>query len=128
MLKDAVPPIEFEHAEPILRVRDMARSVRYYTEVLGFTNAAWGSDEFTRVCRGDAGIYLAAGDPGSSGALVWIGVSDVPALFEEYTARGATIPQPPLNFSWACEMEVLDPDGHILRFGSEPLATAAQAG
>jgi predicted enzyme related to lactoylglutathione lyase len=122
-----IPPIEFEHAEPILRVKDMARSVRYYTEVLGFTNAAWGGDEFTRVTRGGAGIYLASGDPGSEGSWVWIGVSDVPALFEEYTARGATIPQPPLNFSWACEMEVLDPDGHVLRFGSEPLATAAQA-
>ena len=117
--------ILFEHAEPILRVRDMARSVRYYTDVLGFTNAVWGSDEFTRVTRGDAGIYLAAGDPGPEGA---IGVSDVAALFEELTVRGATIPQPPLNFSWACEMEVLDPDGHTLRFGSEPLATAAQAG
>jgi predicted enzyme related to lactoylglutathione lyase len=122
------PTIAFEHAEPILRVRDMSRSVAYYTEVLGFTNAAWGGAEFTRVSRGDAGIYLAAGDPGSEGSWVWIGVSDVTALFEEFMARGANIPQPPLTFSWACEMEVLDPDGHTLRFGSEPLATAAQAG
>ena len=27
----------------------------------------------------------------------------------------------PRNFSWAYEMKVGDPDGHVLRFGSEPL-------
>jgi hypothetical protein len=24
------------------------------------------------------------------------------------------------NFPWACEMRVGDPDGHVLRFGSDP--------
>ena len=27
---------------------------------------------------------------------------------------------PPENYPWACEMKVGDPDGHVLRFGSEP--------
>jgi uncharacterized glyoxalase superfamily protein PhnB len=51
---------------------------------------------------------------------VWIGVGDVEALYEEYTGRGATILHAPENFPWACEMKVGDPDGHVLRFGSEP--------
>jgi hypothetical protein len=38
----------FEHAEPILRVADMTRSLRYYVDVLGFVNAR-GGDNFTRV-------------------------------------------------------------------------------
>jgi predicted enzyme related to lactoylglutathione lyase len=110
----------FECANPILRVADMARSVRYYVEMLGFSNAEWGSGDFTCVTRDNAGIYLSAGDQGHPGTWVWIGVGDVEALYEEYTGRGATILHAPENFPWACEMKVGDPDGHVLRFGSEP--------
>jgi hypothetical protein len=40
-------------------------------------------------------------------------------LYEEYTAKGATILHPPENYAWALEMRVGDPDGHVLRFGSD---------
>ena len=36
------------------------------------------------------------------------------------TPRGAPIRLPPTNFSWALEIQVEDPDGNVLRFGSEP--------
>jgi catechol 2,3-dioxygenase-like lactoylglutathione lyase family enzyme len=111
---------KFECANPILSVADMARSVRYYVDVLGFTNAEWGGDDFTFVTRDKAGIYLCEGDQGQSGTWAWIGVGDVDALYEEYKARGATILHPPENHAWACEMKVGDPDGHVLRFGSDP--------
>jgi len=110
----------FEGAEPILRVSDMVRSVRYYVEVLGFKNAEWGNEHFTAVARDNAGIYLCRGQQGQPGTWAWIGVSDVAALFEEYRARGADIRLPPTNYSWAFEMQVRDPDGHVLRFGSDP--------
>ena len=35
--------------------------------------------------------------------------------------KGATILHPPENFSWALEMKIRDHDGHVLRFGSDPL-------
>jgi catechol 2,3-dioxygenase-like lactoylglutathione lyase family enzyme len=35
--------VHFEHANPILRVADMGRALRYYTEVLGFANADWAA-------------------------------------------------------------------------------------
>ncbi len=110
----------FECANPILRVADMARSVRYYVDVLGFRNAEWGTDDFTCVSRDAAGIYLCRGAQGQPGTWVWIGVEDVESLFGEYRARGAVICHPPQNYSWAYEMRVEDPDGHVLRFGSEP--------
>lgn len=112
----------FEHAEPILSVADMARSLHYYVDVLGFTNAEWGGDDFTHVSRDGAGIYLCQGDQGQPGTWVWIGVEDVASLHQEYTASGAKIIDGPANFPWAYEMKVQDPDGHILRFGSEPLS------
>ncbi|MGE5837799.1 MAG: glyoxalase superfamily protein [Acidobacteriota bacterium] len=110
----------FECANPILNVSDMTRSLRYYVDVLGFTNAEWGGDDFTCVSRDEASIYLSSGDQGQPGTWVWVGVEDVEALFEEYRARGATILHPPQNFPWAREMKVGDPDGHVLRFGSDP--------
>ena len=110
----------FEAAEPILRVEDMSVSLRYYVDVLGFENAPWGSDNFTRVSRDAAGIYLSEGDQGHAGTWAWIGVEDVAALHAEYVKSGATILHAPRNYPWAYEMKVQDPDGHVLRFGSEP--------
>ena len=111
----------FERAVPILRVSDMAASVRYYTEALGFVNADWGSEHFTAVSREKASIYLCRGSQGQPGTWAWIGVDDVAVLYEEYIQSGARVRHPPRNYPWALEIHVDDPDGHILRFGSEPL-------
>ena len=111
---------KFECANPILRVSDMARSVHYYVGVLGFANADWGGDDFTMVTRDAAGIYLCEGDQGSAGTWAWVGVDDVAALHREYVASGAKVVAVPRNFPWGYEMKVEDPDGHVLRFGSEP--------
>lgn len=113
-------PTHFECVDPILRVEDMARSVRYYVDVLGFENAPWGNDEFARVERDGRGIYLCRGGQGRGGAWVWIGVGDVRALHRLYRERGAVILQDPKNEPWALEMRIEDPDGNVLRFGSDP--------
>jgi predicted enzyme related to lactoylglutathione lyase len=63
---------------------------------------------------------LSAGDQGHPGTWVWIGVEDVASLYQEYTERGASMLHAPTNYPWAYEMKVQDPDGHVLRFGSEP--------
>ena len=113
------PPARFECIDPILRVEDMSVSVRYYVEVLGFENAEWGTDEFTRVGRGGPGIYLCRGGQGRGGAWVWIGVEDVRSLHRAYKERGAIIRREPVNEPWALEMQIEDPDGNVLRFGSD---------
>ena len=116
-------PTQFECATPILNVKDMSVSLKYYVDVLGFKNADWGDTNFTSVTRDNAGIYLCQGGQGVAGTWVWIGVEDVSALYEEYKISGANIRCKPENFPWAYEMKVEDPDGHVLRFGSEPLTT-----
>src|ERR1043166_3864335 len=120
MRANDVVKTKFEHANPILSVSDMAASVKYYVETLGFRNADWGSDAFTLVNRDKAGIYLCQGGQGQAGTWVWIGVEDVEVLYEEYKTSSAKIRKAPENFSWAYEMHVEDPDDHVLRFGSEP--------
>ena len=109
----------FENIQPILRVADIRRSAQYYVEVLGFAKAPWG-DFFTFVVRDRCRIYLCEGSQGQPGTWVWAGVEDVDELHKEYRASGAIIRVPPRNYEWAYEMHVEDPDGHVLRFGSEP--------
>jgi predicted enzyme related to lactoylglutathione lyase len=110
----------FECIEPILCVRDMALTVGFYKDVLGFENAAWGTDDFTHVSRDGTGIYLCREGQGQPGAWIWIGVDDVENLHEDYKARGIKIRLPPTNYPWALEMQIEDPDGNVLRMGSEP--------
>jgi len=110
----------FENSQPILRVEDMKRAVEFYVGRLGFANASWGGEDFTSVNRDQAGIYLCLRDQGSGKAWAWVGVEDVMKLREEIVARGVKLRMEPKNFPWAKEIHVEDPDGNVIRFGSEP--------
>jgi predicted enzyme related to lactoylglutathione lyase len=110
---------EFEGTTPILRVQNVAASVVYYVQQLGF-KLNWQTPYFASVSRGRCTIFLSQGDQGYSGAWVWIGVSDADALLEEYRRFGAKIRHQPTNYSWAYEMHIEDLDGNVLRLGSEP--------
>lgn len=111
--------MEFEGATPILRVADFDASVAYYVDSLGF-ELAWSDGQFGCVRRGDAALMLCEGSQGHAGTWVYVSVSDADALYDEILARGATVRHPPTNFPWGSrELHVFDPDGHVLRFGSE---------
>lgn len=105
-------------AVPILRVRELDASVDYYVRVLGF-KLAW-KDEGCIACvaRDACQLMLCEGDQGHEGGWVWIGVDDAALLCEELRPRGAHIRQEPTNHPWAYEVQVADPDGNVLRFGS----------
>jgi predicted lactoylglutathione lyase len=113
---------KLECINPILPVRDVTVSVNYYVEVLGFERADWVTDNsnFALVLRDGFGIYLSEDPEEHARARVWIGAEDIEPIYEEYVASGATIREPPTNYAWAYEMVVEDPDGHVLRIGSDP--------
>jgi predicted enzyme related to lactoylglutathione lyase len=113
-------PAILEGVIPILRVSSLAASLDYYVQVLGFTIRWHDPGVMASVGRDRCEIFLCAGDQGHPGGWIWIGATDVDLLVEEYRAAGATIRHPPTNYPWAYEMQVQDPDGNILRFGSEP--------
>jgi len=112
--------VRFENSQPTLRVEDMAASLGFYVDRLGFKNADWGGDDFTSVNRDQAGIYLCRGAQGRGGAWIWIGVEDAQKLHDELKARSVAIRMPLTNHPWALEFQVEDPDGNVIRFGSEP--------
>lgn len=117
----------FEVVTPILRVRDLPASVRHYVEVLGF-RVDWTEGGMASVSRDRCAIMLCEGGQGNPGTWVWIGVEDAGALHAEYRASGAAIRLEPTDCPWAYEMQVTDPDGHVLRFGSEPRTDPPAAG
>ena len=108
-----------ENIVPILRVEDLPASIDYYLNALGFA-VDWQDGSMASVSRDGHAIMLCEGAQGSAGAWVWIGVEDAQALCAEYVTRGASIIQALVNYPWAYEMRVADPDGHVVRFGSEP--------
>jgi catechol 2,3-dioxygenase-like lactoylglutathione lyase family enzyme len=111
--------VHFENSQPILRIQSMSASLKFYVDLLGFENVSWGTNDFTSVSRDRAALYLCRGDQGRGGAWVWIGVEDVARLHDEYKVRGVKVLLPPTRCPWALEMQVEDPDGNVLRFGSE---------
>lgn len=107
-----------ENITPILRVDDLRRSLEFYTRKLGFA-LDWDLGDYAGISRDFRGIMLCEGGQGNPGTWVWIGVEDVQALHAEFATRGVEFVHGPRNYSWAMEMKVRDPDGHMLRFGSE---------
>jgi catechol 2,3-dioxygenase-like lactoylglutathione lyase family enzyme len=122
--RQAAPAAVVECIIPILRVASLPASLAYYVRVLGF-RLDWGGEAgavMASVSRDGRSIMLCEGDQGQPGTWVWIGVEDVAPLFEQFRSGGARIRRPPANYPWAYEMQIDDPDGHVLRFGSEPRA------
>jgi uncharacterized glyoxalase superfamily protein PhnB len=117
---------EVECIVPILRVHSLKDSLGYYVDVLGF-QAEWGGEEgstMASVGRDGRSLMLCEGAQGQPGTWVWIGVEDIRPLYDRLSRRGARIRQAPERRPWAYEMQVEDLDGHVLRFGSEPLPEA----
>jgi catechol 2,3-dioxygenase-like lactoylglutathione lyase family enzyme len=112
----------FESAVPILNVKDVPASFAYYVDKLGFRKEwDWGDPPtFGCIWRDQVRIFLCQGGQGAPGTWISIFVQDIDALYEDYKKRGAIIQEPPEDFPWGVrEMNVEDPDGHILRMGSE---------
>lgn len=112
------PPLTIGGATPILSVRSLDASLAFYRDALGFA-LRWRDADFACVGRGDATLMLCERCQGHPGTWVYVGASDVDLLAAELRERGVAPRHPPTNYPWgAREMQVADPDGHVLRFGS----------
>ena len=108
---------------PILPVADLAASVAFYRDTLGF-KLDWGDVQADSVCsvsRDGRPIMLMKQAAPVSPTWVWIGLEDE-SLFDDYPAKGVRVVQEPRNRPWAYEMKVADLDGNVLWLGTEPRA------
>lgn len=113
--------MNFHHTSPILRIKDLYRSIGYYQNQLGFTHDWTHDNNFASLTRGNANILLCEGDQGFGKAWIYIGVGDCELLYQEYLQSRAIIKQKPTNFPWALEIQVEDLDENVIRFGSQPI-------
>ena len=122
------PQVVFTGGHPILNVKNVAASLDYYCNALGFQDVFHWSQEdappwtFAQVRRGNFFVYLcqqAQGGPGMWMYLNLASVEDLAALYQEYQAHAAKIIEPPTDKPWPMrEMLIEDVDGHILRIGA----------
>jgi catechol 2,3-dioxygenase-like lactoylglutathione lyase family enzyme len=110
------------NATPVFNVGDLAASIAYYVDVLGFTVDWTDPGGVASVSRDRCCIFLCQGDQGLPGAWIWIGVGDVEVLHAELRTKGARVRHSPTNYYWACEMQIQDLDGNVLRIGSDTKA------
>lgn len=111
-----------ENVIPVLPVGDLARSVHFYAEVLGFS-VEWGCGEgdiIGSVSRDGSSLMLSESADRPK-AKVWVGLAD-DSLFAAVITMGIPVVQEPKNRPWAYEMMIEDPDGHVLWLGTEPKA------
>jgi uncharacterized glyoxalase superfamily protein PhnB len=115
----SAPPATLGGVIPLLSVENLDASIAYYVEHLGF-HLQLREHPTASVTRDRTSLMLVEGDQGKPGTWLWISTSDVDALYEELSGRGAHLRFPPTNYPWGSrECQVSDPDGHVLRFGAD---------
>jgi len=120
--------IQLTSVVPILAVRDVPASADYFRDRLGFgIDFLYGEPPFYgAVSRGQVCLHLRGvkrppiPEPAVGSEimiLATIEVSDVRALFEEFTRHGAEILQAPTRHPWGgTDLLVRDPDGNVISF------------
>jgi catechol 2,3-dioxygenase-like lactoylglutathione lyase family enzyme len=113
---------------------DVARSRRFYTEVLGGRVVFSGeSGEPTNVALSNSFIVISVGggptddkpsvtletppDPDRISSFLNIRVKDIEAVYAEWSARGANFLTPPKQHQYEIRCYIRDPDGHLIEVG-----------
>lgn len=109
---------------PFLQVTDASVSSTFYCEVLGFQKE-WeyqpGDDApaFVSIRRENIRLFLTEHPESTVGALLYCYVDDVDRFCQEIVKRGAVLEWEPIDTDWNTrELQLCDPDGNKLRFGS----------
>jgi uncharacterized glyoxalase superfamily protein PhnB len=112
------------NAAPVFCVTDMAGTMAYMSECLGFrVQGIFGDPPAWASLRRDGiEIMLSAGDhpaPVRSWAA-YLYIRDADALYRELSERGADLVGPPQDMPYGCrEFEARLPDGRRLAFGAD---------
>ena len=110
---------------------DVERSRRFYTEVLGGRLAFSG--DVTYVALSNSWIIINVGggptddkpavtletppDPDRVSSFLNIRVTDIEAVYAEWSARGANFLTPPKQHQYETRCYIRDPDGHLIEVG-----------
>ncbi|HXH60352.1 MAG TPA: GNAT family N-acetyltransferase [Fimbriimonadaceae bacterium] len=107
------------HAAPILPTRDVQATLDWYEQKCGATGSwTYGEPPHHAGCSlGSAQIQLTKSDATLPEFEMFVFVSNIPALYEDYVRRGVEIESELEHKPWtATEFSVVDPNGVRLRF------------
>jgi catechol 2,3-dioxygenase-like lactoylglutathione lyase family enzyme len=114
---------------------DVERSCRFYTEVLGGTLIRSGEPSYVALANSWMIINVGGGptddkptvtletppDPDRTSSFLNIRVSDVHAVYAEWSGRGAQFLTPPKQHQTELRCYVRDPDGYLIEVGQTTL-------
>jgi catechol 2,3-dioxygenase-like lactoylglutathione lyase family enzyme len=112
-------------------VEDVARSARFYTDVLGGELLMEGEPSIVALANGWVIINVGGGptedkptvtleaprDPDRVSAFLNIRVADIEAIYADWSAKGAAFLTPPQQRATEIRCYVRDPDGHLIEVG-----------
>jgi catechol 2,3-dioxygenase-like lactoylglutathione lyase family enzyme len=114
---------------------DVERSRRFYTEVLGGTTIRAGEPSYVALANSWIIINTGGGptddkpavtletppDPDRASSFLNIRVSDIHAVYADWSARGAEFLTPPKQHQTELRCYIRDPDGHLIEVGQTTL-------
>jgi predicted enzyme related to lactoylglutathione lyase len=115
---------------------DVERSCRFYTEVLGGTLIRSGEPSYVALANSWMIINVGGGptddkptvtletppDPDRTSSFLNIRVSDIQAVYAEWSARGAQFLTPPKQHKTELRCYIRDPDGYLIEVGQTTLS------
>lgn len=119
------PHAPLSHIAPVFRVTDIARSIRFYEEQLGFELDFSYEDFYASVRRDGCYIHLKCASPMARDQAAseraedldaCVAVTSAETLAAEFLAAGASFSVPPRTMPYGTEFYVRDPDGYIIGF------------
>jgi catechol 2,3-dioxygenase-like lactoylglutathione lyase family enzyme len=118
-----------------ITVADVERSRRFYTEVLGGKTLVSGEPSYVALASTWLIINVGGGptddkptvtletprDPDRASSFLNIRVSDIEAVYADWSARGAEFLTPPKQHATEIRCYVRDPDGYLIEVGQTTL-------
>jgi predicted enzyme related to lactoylglutathione lyase len=113
------------YVAPVLRVSDIARSLAFYSDRLGFAVEFVYESFYAGVCRDGCHIHLKGSPPPPRDEIafereehidIYIGVQSAETLSKRFASAGVAFVVPLRHMPYGTEFYVRDPDGYILGF------------
>ncbi len=134
MLEDGGTPYEMALTHFIVS-DDVERSASFYTEVLGGRLLRSGEPSYVALANSWIIINVGGGptddkptvtletppDPNRTSSFLNIRVSDIEAVYAEWSARGAEFLTPPKQHQTELRCYMRDPDGYLIEVGQTTL-------
>jgi catechol 2,3-dioxygenase-like lactoylglutathione lyase family enzyme len=134
MPDDSTPAYEIAVAHFLVSA-DVERSRRFYTEVLGGKTILAGEPSYVALANSWIIINVGGGptddkptvtletprDPDRASSFMNIRVSDIEAVYADWSARGAEFLTPPKQHATEIRCYIRDPDGYLIEVGQTTL-------